>query len=67
MMANNLMQPLDAYRNSGLITADKNGFTSNSVLLDRSSTLSTYERNADQKSLKLNYDASVSVGRSTGN
>jgi len=56
---NTLMQPMDAYRNSGLINLDypdndkNNNLTSNSVMLDRSSNISTYEKNADQKSLNL--------------
>ena len=58
------MQPLDAYRNSGLINPNNNAaVTSNSVLLDRSSNLSAYDKSGEQTPLKLKSTASASLGR----
>ena len=60
------MQPLDAYRNSGLINQNNNPIASNSMLLDRNSNLSAYDKSGDQTPLKLKSAASASLGRPIG-
>lgn len=69
MMNNSIvMQPLDAYRNSGALNHPHiNAQASNSMLLDRSSNISAFDKSGDHTPLKLKSQASTSLTRPTGN